>query len=211
MVFNQERGVAHFMYVETLIDFLKRIEAFKTCERACRTTKPDRAESDAEHSWHLALFLMLLANRLPQADPLKLLKIALIHDLPEIYAGDTNPYIDDTGDKEHLERRAAARLFADLPADIRPEMNTLIEEYLDQKSIEARLVKSVDKLMPLIQNICTTGSYSSYRRIKVPFGRVEEYMEPFFRGEDVIRELYEYLLKDARLKGVFFDDDGGSD
>ena len=50
------------MEIESTIDFLKEIEKFKTCERECRTTADNRAESDAEHSWHLAIFLILLEN-----------------------------------------------------------------------------------------------------------------------------------------------------
>ena len=49
---------------EAVVDFLKEIEKFKTCERTCRTTDTTRAESDAEHSWHLATFLLLLEDEL---------------------------------------------------------------------------------------------------------------------------------------------------
>ena len=74
------------MDVEATIDFLKAVEAFKTCERTCHTTRAGRAESDAEHTWHLAVFLMLLENELKHVDFAKVLKMALIHDLPELYA-----------------------------------------------------------------------------------------------------------------------------
>lgn len=93
------------MEIEATINFLKEIEKFKTCERTCQTTRDGRAESDAEHSWHLAVFLILIENKLDNIDFAKLLKIALIHDLPEIYAGDTNPYRGDTNNKEEKEKK----------------------------------------------------------------------------------------------------------
>jgi putative hydrolase of HD superfamily len=103
---------------EAVVDFLKEIEKFKTCERTCRTTDTTRAESDAEHSWHLATFLLLLEDELPEVDFTRVLKLALIHDLPEIYAGDTNPYRSDLTNKEENEKVAADKLFNMLPSTL---------------------------------------------------------------------------------------------
>jgi putative hydrolase of HD superfamily len=60
----------------TIIDFLKIIEQFKTCKRTCRTTDRARPESDVEHSWHLATFLLLLEDEFNSVDFTKMLKIA---------------------------------------------------------------------------------------------------------------------------------------
>ena len=192
------------MNYESIIDFMKEIEKFKTCDRICQTTYDGRAESDAEHSWHLAIFLMLFEKEFKNVDPLKLIKIALIHDLPEIYAGDINPYRDDTKDKIENELKAAEKLFSGLPEDLRQQMSTLFREYANQESMEARIVKSVDKLMPLIQNICTNDRHSSYRKLKVTYEEVEEYMGQFFQSDDVLKNMYERLLAESNHKGVFF-------
>lgn len=188
--------------MESTINFLKEIEKFKTCERECRTTRAGRAESDAEHSWHLALFLILLEDELGDIDFTKLLKLALIHDLPEIYAGDTNPYRGNTTAKEENEKKAAAKLFSMLPESSSTNLNALFKEYIDQESPESRIVKSADKLMPLIQNLCTNDRHSSYRKLKVEYGEVLEYMGKYFSG-GILEQYYRRLLSEARDSGVF--------
>ncbi len=187
----------------TILDFLKEIESFKSCERTCHTTKADRAESDAEHSWHLALFLLLYEDEFSSVDFTKLLKMALIHDLPEIYAGDTNPYRDKTEDKEANEQIAAQKLFSRLPAFLGEKLVSLFDEYQKQNTVEARLVKSADKLMPLVQNLCTNDQYSSYRKLNVTYEEVEQYMKPYFSDENFLKNLYRILLKESDEKGVF--------
>ena len=189
---------------EAVVDFLKEIEKFKTCERTCRTTDTTRAESDAEHSWHLATFLLLLEDELPEADFTKVLKLALIHDLPEIYAGDANPYRSDLTNKEENKKATADKLFNMLPSTPKLKFKQLFEEYLNQTTIEARLVKSADKLMPLIQNLCTNNEYSSYRKLEVDYQEAKEYLDKYFQTGGVLKQMYENLLQEAKAKGVFY-------
>ncbi len=184
---------------EQIISFLKEIEIFKTCERTCQTTSINRAESDAEHSWHLGIFLMLLEN----VDITKLLKLALIHDLPEIYASDTNPYRDNTENKEENEKNAAKKLFSQLPSAKKNQFSSLFDEYVEQNTIESKIVKSADKLMPLIQNLCTNESHSSYRKMKVNYSEVKEYMDKYFQSGGILNDFYIKLLSKADTEGVF--------
>ncbi len=185
------------------IGFMKEVEKFKTCLRTCRTTAPGRAESDAEHSWHLALFLILLKDELSDLDFERVLHLALIHDLPEIYAGDANPYRGDLSTKESDEAEAAEKLFSLLPRETGRRLGRIFREYAEQATPEARAVKAADKLMPLVQNLCTNREYSSYRELEVKVEEVEEYMGPFFRSEGIIKDLYLLLLKESRDGGVF--------
>ncbi len=194
------------MEIESTIDFLKEIEKFKTCERTCQTTSIGRAESDAEHSWHLAVFLVLLENEFENIDFAKLLKMALIHDLPEIYAGDTNPYRGDTTNKEENEKNAAEKLFAILPDPAANKLTSLFDEYLKQESLESQIVKSADKLMPLIQNLCTNDHHSSYRKLNVEYQEVLKYMGKYFPG-GVLEKFYGNLLSEAQHNGVFSESD----
>ena len=77
---------------EKIIKFLKEIEKYKTIERKIYCSN-NRFESDAEHSWHIAMFLILFKKELPKnLDFNKMLKLALIHDLVEIYAGDVSTF-----------------------------------------------------------------------------------------------------------------------
>lgn len=193
------------MKYEQVIGFLKEVEKFKTCARTCKTTDTDRAESDAEHSWHLAIFIMLLEGNFSDIDFAKLLKLALIHDLPEIYAGDTNPYRGNTEKKEENEINGAKKLFTHLPAKIETQFLALFHEYVEQKSIESKIVKSADKLMPLIQNLCTNESHSSYRKLGVTYQEVKGYMDKYFQSDDILSSYYLKLLWEANVKGVFHD------
>lgn len=193
------------MTIEAIVDFLKTIERFKTCERTCRTTNPKRAESDAEHSWHLCVLLLLLEKELGDVDFLKLIKIALVHDLPEIHAGDTNPYRDNLENKALKERASADKLFSSLPEKLEKEMRALFDEYARQETTESRIVKSADKLLPLIQNLCTNDAYSSYRALKVTHEEVTAYMDPYFVAEDILSVIYRRLMDESVRKGVFHD------
>lgn len=192
------------MDIQSTIAFLKSIERFKTCYRACRTTDPARPESDAEHTWHLAVFLLLLEDALEGVDFGKILKIALIHDLPEIYAGDTNPYRGDTANKAEKEKAAAKTLFSGLPDHLQDKLEGLFAEYTDQHTAEAQLVKSADKLMPLIQNLCTHDTFSSYRDLEVQVQEVRAYLDPFFQENGILKSLYEALLEAATQNDVFY-------
>ena len=122
-----------------VVDFIKEVEKFKTVTRTCRTTGTDRAESDAEYTWHLVMLLMTLEDELQDVDFIKLLKLALIHDLPEIYAGDTNPYRDNVADKEEVEQLAAAKLFDLLPHNIESNFMALFQEYVAQETVESKI------------------------------------------------------------------------
>jgi len=196
---NKDRNMEY----DQIIAFLKEIETFKTCARTCRTTQTDRPESDAEHSWHLALFLMLIEDEIEAVDRMKLLQLALIHDLPEIYAGDTNPYRGNTEDKEENEKKAAQKLFSQLPTAAGSKFSALFEEYMAQETLEAKIVKSADKLMPLIQNLCTNKTHSSYRKLSVTHEEVEAYMGPYFQSGGMLKAFYDKLLSEAQADGVF--------
>lgn len=142
-------------------------------------------------------------NDLEKIDFAKLLQLVLIHDLPEIYAGDTNPYRDNTANKEENEKVAAKKLFAHLPNRLENEFSSLFNEYLEQKTIESKIVKSADKLMPLIQNLCTNGSHSSYRKMKVNYKEVKEYMDKYFQSDNILNNFYIKLLSESNAEGVF--------
>ncbi len=191
------------MIEDKTIAFMKEAQQFKTILRTCRTTLPERHESDAEHSWHLALFVILMRDDLKDLDFERLLELALVHDLPEIYAGDTNPYRGDGSNKAEEEAASARRLVAILPEKEEERMHLLFQEYNDQTTPESRTIKALDKLLPLIQNLCTNERYSSYRELEVTVDEVKEYMEPFFPRNGMLRKLYLRLLNEAEAKGVF--------
>ncbi|MBU1170102.1 MAG: HD domain-containing protein [Proteobacteria bacterium] len=103
---------------------------------------------------------------------------------------------------EEKEKNAAEELFSMLPESAAKGLSSLFNEYICQESIESKIVKSADKLMPLIQNLCTNEHHSSYRKLNVEFREVLDYMNKYFSG-GVLEEFYQNLLAKAHDNGVF--------
>lgn len=134
--------------------FLVEIDRLKTVLRQSVLAADRRRENDAEHSWHLALMVLVLAEHADEPiDAGRAVELVLIHDLVEIHAGDV-PYYDTAARaaKEQRERDAAQRLFALLPADQAARMHERWEEYEAQATPEARFAHAVDRLQPLLLN-----------------------------------------------------------
>lgn len=112
--------------------------------------EPKYCESVAEHSFCVALLGLLLADKYPELDTNKIVRMALIHDLGEIYAGDFTP--KDKIDKNHkfqLERKSILQVFQKLSNG--DKWINIWEEYEQGKSAEAKLVRELDRLEMLLQ------------------------------------------------------------
>lgn len=127
----------------------------------------ERYDSVADHSWRLALLVAMIAPRLAQPIDLgKALTMALIHDVPEIIAGDASPIGElGTGADTHAynpavaaarhekECVAAKTIFAKLPNGEGDRLLALWNECEEQSSFEARVIKALDKIEALLQVI----------------------------------------------------------
>lgn len=156
------RGKRITMTAERLvhqIEFIVQIDKLKQILRQNVVTGARRNENDAEHSWHLAVMAVLLAEYAPQEmDVLRAVKMVLIHDLVEIDAGDTFCYDEKANlDKEEREQKAAEKLFRVLPPDQAREIWELWREFEELQSVEARFAASMDRLQPLLLNYHTDG------------------------------------------------------
>ena len=95
------------------IFFLTEIDELKQILRQTVLLKDFRQENDAEHSWHLAMMVILLSDYSNdnKIDVLRTVKMVLIHDIVEIEAGDTFCYdVHDREQKTEKEREAAIRI-----------------------------------------------------------------------------------------------------
>ena len=141
------------------IEFLITIDQLKQVVRRNYLTDASRPENTAEHSWHLGLMAMILAEHANQPiDTTRAIKMVLIHDIIEIEAGDTFAY-DAEGykDKAEREQKAARNLFGLLPEDQSDEMNQLWEEFEMGTTPEAKFANALDRLLPLLQNYHSGG------------------------------------------------------
>ncbi|MDR6147627.1 putative hydrolase of HD superfamily [Sphingomonas sp. SORGH_AS870] len=136
--------------------FLTEIDALKSVVRQSRIADGSRRENSAEHSWHLAMFALILAG--DELDAGKIIAMLLIHDIVEIDAGDAPIHgVHDTAALEAAERQAADRLFGILPTDQATRLLSLWREFETAESPEARFAKSLDRLQPLLLNTLTGG------------------------------------------------------
>ena len=145
--------------IEKQFEFLKEIDKEKNIFRQTYLADGMRKENDAEHAWHMALFVMVLSEYANEdIDVLKTMKIVLIHDLIEIYAGDTYAY-DSKGNesKRGRELAAADRLFNILPEDQAEEFRALWDEFEENIAPEARFANTMDKIQPLMLNNASEG------------------------------------------------------
>jgi putative hydrolases of HD superfamily len=145
--------------IATQLGFLIEVDRLKTVVRQSPLAAVERRENDAEHSWHLALMVILLAEHADEpVDVGHTVKLVVVHDLIEIYAGDT-PLYDDVGARtqEARERAAADRLFGLLPDDQARELRALWDEFEARETPEARFAKAMDRLEPLLLNWMARG------------------------------------------------------
>lgn len=145
--------------IEQQIRFIVEVDKIKEIYRKNFVIGGSRHETDAEHSWHLAIMAMLLAEHAAsRVDVLKVLKMVLIHDIVEIDAGDTYCFDQQAGlDKSERETKAADRLFGLLPVDQAQELRALWEEFEERVSPEAQFADALDRLQPLLLHYHTEG------------------------------------------------------
>lgn len=141
------------------LGFLIEVDRLKTVLRQSPLVAASRRENDAEHSWHLALMVILLAEYADEPiDVGRTVQLVVVHDLVEIYAGDT-PLYDRAGSLTQAarEQEAAERLFGLLPADQAGLLRGLWDEFEARHTPEARFAKAMDRLEPLLLNWMARG------------------------------------------------------
>lgn len=116
-----------------------------------RNISPEKCESVAEHTFGMAMMAWLLADEFfPELNREKVLKLSLIHDIAEVYAGDTTPYDGLTPEEKNArEREALTKIFSGLPNG--DSYISLWEEFENGSSAEAKFVKQIDRLEMALQ------------------------------------------------------------
>jgi putative hydrolase of HD superfamily len=125
----------------------------------------NRRENSAEHSWHLAMMVLVLAEHAPAGTDLtRVTAMVLIHDLVEIDAGDLFLYADaDAQAKQDAAERAAAdRIFAILPRDQAAELRLLWDEFTARQTTDAKFARAIDRLQPMSENLTAGGTWERH-------------------------------------------------
>ena len=184
------------------ISFIKEIDKLKYIQRKTKLFNSDRHENDAEHSWHLAMMTIVLAEHSDKPiDVLKVLKMVLIHDIVEIDAGDT--FIYDTS-KNHTnteqELIAAKRIFGLLPTEQAEEFISIWEEFEAGITDEAKFAKSMDRFEPLLQNTSNNGG--TWTEFNVGYQQVYDKKKAIKEGSASIWNYAENLINESVEKGI---------
>lgn len=184
------------------MEFSVTVDKMKTVLRRSLIADGTRRENDAEHSWHLAILAMLLEEYSAEKVNIeRVLKITIVHDLVEVYAGDTFAY-DEKGyeDKAERETKAAEKLFGALDSQQGKEFRTLWDEFEAKETPEARYANAVDRIQPLVQNYMTDGH--TWKQGNVSSARVYKRMEIIRTAAPELWGVVEGIIESSVEKGI---------
>jgi putative hydrolases of HD superfamily len=180
--------------ISVLVAFLTDVERLKLVKRKAYVSDLSRRENSAEHSWHLALGLLAIAQELDlKIDLHKALVMALIHDTCEIDAGDTPAFGPQRSDQHEAELRCIERL-SGYDLKFAPSIRELWLEYEAQVSVESRWVKVMDRVMPFIIHLSNQGT--AWREQSVTRSQLLRVCQPVWEHAP---EIYQWML--GRVEG----------
>jgi len=185
------------------MEFVIEVDKLKKITRQNYLADGSRKENDAEHSWHLALMALVLCEHVgaeESPDLLRVIKMALLHDLVEIDAGDTYCYDEKAGaGKRERELAAADRLFGILPPDQAREFRELWEEFEEQRTPEARFAAALDRLQPLTLNYIAGGK--SWREHGISYSQVIKRNSSIGESSPALWKFTLNIIREAVRKG----------
>lgn len=181
--------------MEKQLSFLIEIDKLKNVIRKSPLINQSRRENSAEHSWHLALYALVLAGEASEKVNIdRVIRMLLLHDIVEIDAGDHPIHeLVDSEKQQKLEFNAAQRIFGLLPDKQAKELMGLWLEFEAGESDDAAFAKSLDRFQPLIHNIETGGG--TWVEASVTKKQVKErYGRPILAGSASIWGVAEKLV-----------------
>ena len=185
--------------LEKQISFLREIDQDKEIVRQTYLASGNRKETDSEHAWHMAVMTLVLSEYANEKiDVLRTISMLLLHDLVEVYAGDTYAY-DEEGKKSQAEReqKSADRLYAMLPEDQGKYLKNLWKEFEEGVSPEARFARTLDNFQPTMLNDASGGK--SWREKGVALHQILDRNKNSSKGSQV---LWDYSLNNFIMPHV---------
>ena len=188
--------------LQNKLKFIELMDEMKNIERAIRL-KNWREETNAEHSFHLAMMVVILIEDFPKLDSLKCVKMALFHDLVEIFAGDTVIF-DEKMEKTKKQRELKAiwQLEEVLWKEDFENIKILIEEYENRSSLEAEFVHQIDKIQPIIQIVMEWGS--SWHEYKIDKDKLINKKYKQINDKFWLMQLLDWYFEKAEKENMFY-------
>lgn len=180
------------MRLDQQLKFSAEIDKMTNIYRRTMLISGERHENDAEHSWHIAVMALLFKEYcIEEPSVERAIKMCVVHDLIEIYAGDTFAYdIKGNESKAEREKAAADKLFSMLPPEQGSEIRSLWEEFDAMETTDAKYAACLDRLQPLLHNTLTEGH--TWRDGKTVRPQVEKRAEII---KEFMPEIYKWLQK----------------
>lgn len=199
----------HATRIEAQFAFLIEADKLKNVLRRVSTINDPRKENSAEHSWHVILLALTLAEYSNEpVDLLKVVTMLALHDIVEIDVGDTFHY-HKSADTSVAEHAAASRIFGLLPEDQRESYSALWREFEARQTPEARFAAAVDRIWPIFQNIAHRGG--TWREFGVSLSAAKEKNHHVTQGSSSIWDYVSHLMNQAHKNGFFHDDASKTD
>jgi 5'-deoxynucleotidase YfbR-like HD superfamily hydrolase len=166
-------------------------------------TDPPRPENSAEHSWHLSVMALALAEHAPEGTNIAtVIAMLILHDLVEVDAGDLSVHAPAAAqERQHLAEQAAAdRLYGLLPNDQGSGLRRIWDEFEERVTPEARFARALDRLQPILQDISAGGQ--AWRSQGVTADQVLEKVKLIEDGSPSLGDLARQLVEQAVTDGI---------
>jgi putative hydrolases of HD superfamily len=186
------------------LDFIIEADKLKNIIRRNYISDGSKRENDAEHSWYFALTALILSEHANnEIDVQKVIKMALIHDIVEIDAGDTFIY-DEKGKETQKEREriASEKIFGLLPEDQKNQYIDLWNEFEDNRSNESKFARSIDRIVPVLLNLKSGGR--GWKENNIDYARVYEISSKIAGGSSTLWHYIKEQLEENKDKGLFY-------
>ncbi|MGL6064161.1 MAG: HD domain-containing protein [Fusobacteriaceae bacterium] len=182
------------MELKKQLEFLIEIDKMKGIFRESLVLNGERRENDAEHSWHMAMTAFILKPYFNYSiDMEKTIKMILIHDVVEIYAGDNPCFGIINTEKYQQELESAKKIFGLLPKEQSIVLMNLWLEFEEQKTSESHFANCCDRFQGFLQNITSDGH--TWKKFNVEEEQILKRVKP-------IKEYLPQVYKEIILKKI---------
>lgn len=180
--------------LDKILKFIDLLQQFRLVERIVLRNGLDRDENDVEHSYSLAMLAWFINDLYDlKLDMEKTFKYALVHDLLEVYAGDTFFYhrtqeiIDDKAKREAEGIIKLKEKYTEFP-----ELHEIISTYEKKEDRESKFVYALDKIEPIL-NIYLDGG-RTWRKHEITIEMLENGKKPKVALDPTIEKVFADLI-----------------
>jgi putative hydrolases of HD superfamily len=178
--------------IKHMLEFVSFTHDIRNVKRAMWVRDEEQFENDSEHSYQLAIIaLYVIEKNKLNLDPFRAMGLAIVHDILEVYTGDTSVFNSAGTTKAKKEKAAMIRIKEQWP-DLKL-MHELLEEYESKSSAESKFIYALDKLVPMLNNYLDNGR--SWKRQKVNLEDVIKVKRGKIDIDPIVELYYKQILK----------------